>query len=251
MKKIVLLVSLTSYMVAQSYYAKIQPVNSYSIKSNVSGKVILSNVALEGEKANNSVVVKIDSASEKNDIVLTREKLTLQNALVRLNHEIFLKKQSYYATIKTLKSKSSLDKDNAFYAQAGAKVQYLSSQSQAHDLQQRVFTLAKTIQDKTIHATGLIQQLFVKKGDFVTMGTPIMEVVDTRKAKLTFYISSEDAKTCKTGLVTVDGVNIPKNAVKVWKVSDTKHVSMYKAEIIIDAPILFSTLAKINITKNE
>ena len=81
-----------STIFASEYYAKLEPIESYQIKSAVSGKVIYSNSKIEGLKANNSTIIEIDSmGAERRSMVMKLEEKTLTayheagHAIVGLN----------------------------------------------------------------------------------------------------------------------------------------------------------------------
>ena len=69
MKRIIGLLLLSSSMIlASEYYAKLNPINTYNVKSAVSGQVVFVNNAIESKQATNSKVVKIDSKVNVEDL---------------------------------------------------------------------------------------------------------------------------------------------------------------------------------------
>ena len=68
---------LVSSLFANEYYAKLEPFESYSVKSSVSGKVIFSNEKLEGNIAKNDLVIEIDSVVNKIDLEQSLKKLEI------------------------------------------------------------------------------------------------------------------------------------------------------------------------------
>lgn len=252
MKPLSLLMLMLTAVYAESYFAKVEPVTRYTIKSNVSGAVVYANQNLEGKYLSKKAIIEIDSAIDRHELRLLNTKVKDYKELVALNKEIYTKKLNYYNNIKELESKSSVEKDNAYYAQASAKIQYLTTKSQYLDMLQRKETLTKTVKDKSIKAPNmLVTKLYVKEGDFVNMGSVLLDVEDTSKAKLTVFISKEDALRYRQMKIIVDGANVKSSTVKVWSVADKEHLSLYKAEIIIPAPKLFSKLAKVTFTSGN
>ncbi len=77
MKNIILFCLFSLIAFANEYYAKVEPIQSYIIKAAVSGEVIYTNEAIEGEFAKNSVIVELDSKVDKIDLVQTKNKLKL------------------------------------------------------------------------------------------------------------------------------------------------------------------------------
>ena len=65
MKIVFMLILIIKLSFAMEYYAKVEPFNSYIIKSSVSGKVLFVNQKIEGKQANNSTIIEIDSFVNK------------------------------------------------------------------------------------------------------------------------------------------------------------------------------------------
>jgi hypothetical protein len=60
---------------ANEFYAKLEPIESFQVKSSVSGKVIYSNENIEGKRAKNTKVIEIDSYVDRIDLEQSRAKL--------------------------------------------------------------------------------------------------------------------------------------------------------------------------------
>lgn len=85
----------------------------------------------------------------------------------------------------------------------------------------------------------------MKKGDYVNVGTSLVDAYDVSKGKLTIYLSREDVDLAKTGVMLLDGKESNIKVDKIWDVADTQNISAYKAEILIPAPKRFSQLIKV------
>ncbi len=263
MKKVLFLSMLiSSYLLADVYYARVEPVESYSIKSSASGQVVRSNISLEGRFVKDSLVIKIDDASNLQDLKTSQEKLkalkeielidiqNMKNA--KLSYEI---KKRNYDRIKNLKTKSIYEKDNQLVLVISAQSQYLSAKqtlqnikSQIDDLKYKIFTLKDTIDKKNIHLKDrFLYKLYVKKGDYVNSGTLLMDVQDISKAKLTIYLSYEDMSNLDKKTIYINGKKSDLKFHKVWKVADTTNISSYKAELYIPAPKVFSRVVKVEL----
>ena len=57
MKIVILCFILINTVFAAEYYAKLEPIESYKVKSAVAGKVVFSNSKIEGFKANNTKII--------------------------------------------------------------------------------------------------------------------------------------------------------------------------------------------------
>ena len=262
MKKLLLLLfAVLVASVADTYYAKLEPVEIYKIKSQVSGAVTKSDISLEGSFIKSRVVVKIDDKTDKKNLETSLKKLEILNNLLEVNKQNLKNaKQSYkiklqnYNRIKNLKTKSKFEKDNQLLLVISASNQLLNAKqalfnlkSQIDDLEYKIFLLKDTISKKSILVKdGYLYKLYAKKGDFVAPGTPLMDVADTSKAKATIYISYDDFKNLGKKELYIDGKKSNAN-IKVWKIADTTNISSYKAEIILPKPKIFSKVVKIEL----
>ena len=73
-----------STIFASEYYAKLEPVDSFQIKSSVSGKIIYANSKIEGFNANNSTIIEIDSLVNKVELEQSKAKLKNIEELIRI-----------------------------------------------------------------------------------------------------------------------------------------------------------------------
>ena len=89
---------------ASEFYAKLEPINSYLVKSAVSGKVIYTNHKIEGLKANNTKIIEIDSYVDKIDLKQSINKLKLINDMIKIENK-------NYTRLKKVTSKSGFEKD--------------------------------------------------------------------------------------------------------------------------------------------
>lgn len=217
---------------ANEYYAKIEPIQSYVIKAAVSGEVIYSNEAIEGEFSQNSVIVELDSAVDKVDLEQTINKLKLYEQMIQIE-------QNNYERLKKVTTRSDFDKDSQL-------LKSINLQSAKADLIIKIAQLQDSIANKKlIEKNKYIYSISVKKGDYVAPGTLLYEAKDLSKGKVELFIPIDEASTLNSKKIYIN--NEPSNLkiYKMYKVADEKHISSYKVEIIIDNPKDFSSLAKI------
>ena len=238
MKIIFTVLLLISTVVADVYYAKLEPVNSYIIKSSVSGKVIYTNEQIEGKNAKNDIIVKIDTKVDMIDLKQTQAKLEIMNSMVEVE-------QKNYRRLKKIKTKSDFEKDNQ-------KIKVLNLQSSISDLITKIAILKDKIDKKTLsEKSGYIYSINVKTGDYVNPGSPLYELKDLSKGKLEFFIPIQKAKSYKNQTIFLDGKKTDLKIDKIYKVADSKHISSYKCEIIVNSPKVFSKLVKIEFSAIE
>ena len=233
MRKIIsLLVFFSSIVFANEYYAKLNPLNTYTIKSAVSGKVVFVNDNIESKKALDSKIVKIDAKIDLED--LKQSKIKLKNL-----KEILKIEQGTLKSFKRVSSKSRFDKDNQ-------KVKILNISSTISDLETKIATLKDTISKKTlIESSNYIYNIAVEVGDYVTPGVELYSSMDLSAGKLEIFIPIDKADTIQEKTIYLDGQQTDLKISKLYKIADSTHISSYKCEIIIPSPARFSNLVKI------
>jgi hypothetical protein len=140
---------------------------------------------------------------------------------------------------KKIRSKSQLDKDNQ-------QIKILNLENQQSDLITKKAVLIDKIKNKNLkELNNYISDIVVKVGEFVNTGTLLYTTADLTKAKLEIFIPIQDAININNKIIYVDNKQTKYKINKLYKMANTKHISSYKCEIIIDAPKSFSKLVKI------
>tara|TARA_B100001063_G_scaffold240385_1_gene265295 strand:- start:336 stop:1043 length:708 start_codon:yes stop_codon:yes gene_type:complete len=232
MKAVLISMFLIGTVFASEYYAKLQPVQSYKIKSSVSGKVIYANEDIEGKKANNSLIVQIDSNINKIDLEQSRNKLSYINQMINIE-------QKNYERLSRVSSKPAFEKDSQ-------KLKVVNLKSSKADIIIKIEGLKDTISKKRlIEKSNYISNIAVKKGDYVNPGTLLYEAQDLSKGKLEFFVPISSIDTIKNKKIFLDGKEANIKINKIYSVADSSHISSYKVEIIVDKVKTFSRLVKI------
>ena len=232
MKAVLISMFLIGSVFASEYYAKLQPVQSYKIKSSVSGKVIYANEDIEGKKANNSLIVQIDSNINKIDLEQSRNKLSYINEMINIE-------QKNYERLSRVSSKPAFEKDSQ-------KLKVVNLKSSKADIIIKIEGLKDTISKKRlIEKSNYISNIAVKKGDYVNPGTLLYEAQDLSKGKLEFFVPISSIDTIKNKKIFLDGKEANIKINKIYSVADSSHISSYKVEIIVDKVKTFSRLVKI------
>lgn len=223
---------LISTLFANEYYAKIEPIQSYVIKAATSGEVIYTNEAIEGEFAQNSVIVELDSAVDRVDLEQTQNKLALFKQMIEIEH-------NNYERLKKVTTRSDFDKDSQL-------LKSLNLQSTQADLHIKIAQLQKSIANKKlIEKNRYIYSISVKKGDYVNAGTLLYEAKDLSKGKVELFVPITEAATLMSKQIFINNEATTSKIHKIYKVADAKNISAYKVEIIMDEPKAFSSLVKI------
>jgi len=90
----------------------------------------------------------------------------------------------------------------------------------------------------------------VKPGQVVGVSTPLAKIADISRAKLTIFLDEVDVLEAKKMNVYINEEKTSYKITRLLTIADSKNISKYMAQIIIDAPELFSKLVKIEL-KNE
>ncbi len=245
------------------HYAKVEPLESITLKSAVSAQVLEVKIALEGTKVHASTIIKLDDKLDKTKLASSRASLKLIQSMIATNRTILSalkeslnKQKAYYSRISNVMSASKTQKDNAFYAFTNAKTQYFSTKEkidslkkQKLDLEFEIARLKDSISKKTITIHNkFLDQLLVHKGDFVNMGTPLAELKDLTSAKLVLFLEADELKNIKKKTIYIDDKVTNYKVSKIWSVADKKFISSYRTEVVIKNPKeSFSKLLKVEI----
>ena len=174
-KKISVLLLLSTIGFASEYYAKVEPVSIYNVKSSVSGKVLYVNKDIESKNIKNDTIVKIDANVNKID--LKQSKIKLKGL-----KDILTIEKNTLNSFKKVSSKSRFDKDNQ-------RIKILNVTSSVSDLETKIATLNDLITNKTLKEQNkYIYNIAVEIGDYVNPGTLLYTAMDLTKGKLEIYI---------------------------------------------------------------
>lgn len=262
MKIILLTLFITTSLFSKIYYSKVEPYEVRNISSSVSGVVLFVDEESLGKKLSKKPYIKIDAALDEDELRFTKSKISYLEKTVLLNEKMIKnlqisleKKRENYKQVETLKIKARVEKDKEFYDLITSENSYLTTQkeimslkNQIVDLRLREAQLVRNIQDKSLNAEGFtLYSLDVKVGQVVAPATALAKIVDTSKALLTIYLDEEDVARAKQKVIFIDGEKTSYKISRLLSVADSKNISKYMAQIVIEAPAVFSKLAKIEL----
>ena len=246
---------------SQIYYAKTEPKIEYVIKSEVSGRVLFVNEDLEGRVSKGEILVRIDDFADK--VNLRNKKNRLKSSKIVLksinqslkNLQAILRiKEKNFQKINSLKSRSIFEKDlekvallnikNSYQQMLQQKQQTLSTIS---DFDTQIKILQDNIKKKSIFVKKgfYIYSIDIKKDDFLSVGRVVLKTADLSQAKLTIFVDVDESKEIQNKQIFIDEQKTNYKIDKIWKVADSKNISSYRVEILIDKPKKFSKLKKI------
>lgn len=252
----------TTLLFSKVYYSKVEPYELRDISSNVSGLVLFTDEDMIGKKLSSKPYIKIDSELDTKELKYVTDKLVYLKNTVAANEivlknldELLKKKRENYNKIKSLKIKSTVEKDREFYDLITSENQYLNTQKeinnlkiQISDLKLKEAYLRRSLKDKNLNAKGFtLYSISVKPGQVVGISTPLAKVADTSKAILTIYLDEADLVDVKKKKVYLDGVESKYKISRVLNIADSKNISKYMAQIIIESPEVFSKLVQVEL----
>lgn len=259
--KILILILTPLLLFSKVHYAKLEPIETITLKSAISAQVTLVKMKLEGKRVSKDIIIKLDSRLDHIKLKSIKESITLIKKMLNTNREIlstledsFSRQEEYYNRIDTIQSASQTQKNNAFYSFVNSKTQYLSTKEkidslkkQLVDLNYQIALLKDSISKKTISVKNrFIDKIFVNRGDYVNMGTPLAQLKDLTSAKLVLFLEADELKNIKNRRIYIDNKGTNYKISKIWSVTDEKYISSYRAEILIKNPKeLFSKLLKV------
>lgn len=261
--KLFLLLFTPLFLFAKVHYAKVEPYESVTLKSAVSGLVTDVDLEAEGTMVASKTVVRLDDKLDRINLENSKKSIILLQDMHAINKNIasslrstMQRQEGYYNRISKLSTASKTQKDNAYASFASAKTQYLSTkekiinlEKQILDMKYKVAQLEDTIAKKSLKLENqYLYQLLVREGDYVAPGSPLAKVEDTSRAKLVLFLEPEELEDLEQKIVYLDDKKTEYKVNKVWKVADEQYISSYRAEIYIPAPKeSFSKLIKIEI----
>ena len=243
---------------ANEHTVMVEPLQIYHIKASVAGQVVKSQEQLEGKEVKDTLVVQLDDAIDKKELRSLQSKLKLLSQTIAIERsklktlQSLLKiKRSNYERIKDLKTKSRFEKDQR-------KSDYLNAQSlvesqrakianllmQQKDMELSITKLKDKIAKKNIRLSGYIYKVYPKRGDFVALGAPLVDVADTSRGKVVLYLSRDEVGKKR---IVIDGKETNLSFSKLVKIPDEQHLGQYRAEILLPKPKIFGKFIKVEL----
>ncbi len=249
MKLFIILISFSIFLYSGEYYSKAQPVWEYHIKSAVTGQILFSDELKEGKYGDNSLIIRIDDKMDLVDLETTKTEYNNLKETIKISQKIYNLDSLSYNKIKNLSTYSRTQKDAKLVKMLSSKNTLLTQQTNLAKLELKLKTLNDRIEKKNIRVSNkyYIQKIYPKKGDFVNFGSPLLDIADLSKAKLTLFVTVEDLKKLKNSDILIDGKKQKYKILEMLKTTDSTNLSGYKVQLEIEAPKIFSKLVKVEI----
>jgi multidrug efflux pump subunit AcrA (membrane-fusion protein) len=257
------LFSLGSLLFAAEHYARVEPWDRVTLKAAAPGQVLEAKLSLEGRSVRDARVIHLDDRLDRLDLDNSRETLKLLRQNLDLTQKMlpglegsFRRQQGYFQRLSRLSTASQTQKDQAYQAMVAAQNQWLNTRQQLLNLrqnilktQQKIATLEDRIAKKNIRLKNrYLYRLMVRPGEYAGIGTPLAIVDDLSRAKAVIYLSEDEVKALPKLHLWIDGKRSDLKPYKIWKETDEKYLSSYRAEI--ELPVgryPFSSLVKMEL----
>ena len=219
MKKYLLILITPFMLFAQSYMAKVQPYDTFTIYAQASGQIVKLDKSDE-TKVVNKTLIKLDTSLEQKQLEIYNKQLSLYNKKLKILEDSYKK----YITIK---GKSQAEKDDKLYV-------IIELQISIESLKLDIKTLEDTLKKKAILAKELyIKEFKVNVGDYVSIGTELASAYDISKSKLLVYVSEDDYKDIENKKVLINGKENIATIEKIDKTLDETFVSAHKITLTL------------------
>lgn len=221
MKKILLAIFCSLTLVfASEYMTKIEPFESFEIKSQTTGIVEFVNRDLESQFIKmNQVLIEINSKDEEIELHKQKNSLAVQREIVKI-------KQRNYSAKNRVSQMSRYEKERE-------KLDFLESKKELVLIQEEIKRLKNEISKKKLEVKNrYIHKIYVNKGEYITLGDNLYGSFNISKQKITLYLSFEEIESLDEKLIYIDGVKSDFKVHKISKIKDEIRVSRYKVEFI-------------------
>ena len=217
MKSMLIVLLLSSSLLAQSYMGKIEPVQSYTIFAQTNGEI----VELDANKEHSiidGVLLRIDDTLEK------VRKSSYEEQMQNYERQLYIKNLEY-RKIKDIKAMNDVEKDNL-------RLSILDIRYKMSVLKLQLNEVQESLKHKVIRVDNLyLKRLFVNKHDYVNIGQKVAEVNDVSKAKIVLYVHQRDIEGLKNKVIYINGKRTRAKMIKVAQTTDDTYVSSYMTEL--------------------
>jgi len=235
------LVSIATSLFA--YYGKVEPINSYVIKSDITGKVVdvnRSSIATNYK----GVVIRIDDYQDKINLKNYQKQIKNLREILESQFDIMKRKKEIYESYKNLKSKSSYEKNLKFFDYQNSLIAYNQTKNNISNVEAKIKSLKDTISKKNISFKNYIYEINVNRGDYVTFGKILAKTMDLSEAKIYIYVPINEINSIKNKKIYINSKLSNFKIAYIEKVADSKFVTSYKVKLVGKYPT-FSKIVNI------
>lgn len=219
--KYVFLLCVPIMLFSQTYMAKIEPFDSFTIYAQTNGQIVYLDKNDE-TKVVDKMIIKLDDSLEQKE--LKAYQIQLRHYEEKLN--LLAKNYQKYLQVA---GKSAFEKDEKYYLVLDLKVTI-------ENLKIQIAQLEDTIAKKQISVNKLyIKSFQTNNGDYVTAGTQLAKAFDISRAKLVVFVSRNDYENIKNKKILIDGKHNNAEIYKIDKIQDETMISAYRVELLLQS----------------
>jgi hypothetical protein len=249
-------------VIAKEHYARMEPYERVTLKAAVSGRIVSADRSNEGKLIVDGEIIHIDDMLDAADLNSTVSSRKLIASTLELTRRMlpglkgtYLKKADYFKRVDAMLTASKTQKDNAYAAMVSAENQYLSTREKALNLEKQLLDidykikmLTDRIEKKHIRLKNrYLYKLIVRAGEYVAPGSPLAIVDDIGRARLVIFLDRDEIGGIEKKSIWLNGKKSDLKFFRIWKESDEKYISSYRAEIVLDPVFPFSSLVKVEV----
>lgn len=220
MKKIIFAILLTTFMEANSYMAQVEPYEKVLVLSEINGLVTKVNRDFEyNYSAKKRVIVKVEKRVEEIELKGLKSSLKFAKKAYALKEDNFSRKNK-------VRQISQYEKDLE-------KSSLYEIQSKMEELQKSIDLLEYKLGKKTFFLEQkYVGKIYVREGNYVDVGSKIMDVFDVSKEKIELYVRAKEIEGIQSKSIFINGKKSEYKIEKVSQVRDGVNLSSFLVRIV-------------------
>jgi len=220
MKKIIFAILLTTFMEANSYMGQVEPYEKVRVLSEINGLVTKVNRDFEyNYSAKKRVIVKVEKRVEEIELKGLKSSLKFSKKAYALKEDNFQRKNNVRQISQYEKNleESSLYEVESQMAEMKKSINLLK-----YRISKKIFQVNKKYIDK----------IYVREGDYVDVGSKIMDVYDVSKLKIELFVRAKEIEGLKSKKIFVDDKLSSFKIEKISQVQDGENLSSFLVRIV-------------------
>lgn len=224
---------------AETYFARVEPLRTYTIAAETAGRVAHIDKSAEGRVADKRPVAQLDRTLKAAEL----EAAQTRHANLQESYEIRKKQVERNAQIA---SRSRLEREND-------RLGLLELHSQLASAKENLVRLSEAYEAAQVSAPGLfVHRILVEEGSFVAVGTPLLTAHDVSGSRLVIFVRAEALYGLEHKEIMVEGALSNYRVDKVWQSADDQQISAYRVELTGPPPQgPFSKVVKVEFRPKE
>ena len=207
-------------MEANSYMAQIEPYEKVMILSEINGLVnVVDRQAEYTFQDNTNSIVEVEKSVEEIELMGLVSVLEFAKKSYALQEDNFARKNS----VRQISQYEKNIEESSLY----------QIQSKMAELEKNINLLDHRITKKTFWIDRkYVGKIYVREGDYVDVGSKIMEVYDVSKEKIEFYVRAKEIKGMKSKTIFINDKQSEYKIEKISQVRDATNLSSFLVRMV-------------------